>query len=65
MRGAFKDQGRLFSYISSEARIPTSHPLRKIRELVREVLSELNRSLGSLYASEGRLSLSETWSASK
>ena len=42
MRGAFKDQGGLFSYISSEARIPTSHPLRKIRELVREVLSELN-----------------------
>jgi transposase len=57
MRGAFEDQGGLFSYISPEARIPTSHPLRKIRELVREVLSELNRSLGSLYASEGRPSI--------
>jgi len=54
MRGAFEHQGGLFSYISPEARIPTSHPLRKIRELVREVLSELNRSLGSRYASEGR-----------
>jgi transposase len=57
MRGAFEDQGRFFSYISPEARISASHPLRKIRELVREVLSELNRSLGKLYASEGRPSI--------
>jgi hypothetical protein len=51
MRGAFEDQGGLFSYISPEARVPADHPLRKIRELVREVLSELNRSLSKLYAS--------------
>ena len=57
MRGAFEDQGGLFSYISPEARVPTSHPLRNIRELVREVLGELNRSLGKLYASEGRPSI--------
>jgi hypothetical protein len=37
-----------------EARVPANHPLRKIRELVRDVLGELNRSLGRLYASEGR-----------
>src|SRR5476649_2776114 len=57
MRGAFADQGGLFSYISPEARVPASHPLRKIRVLVRDVLSELNRSLGKLYASEGRPSI--------
>lgn len=57
MRGAFVDQGGLFSYISPEARVPTSHPLRKIRELVWEVLGELNRSLGKLYASAGRPSI--------
>jgi len=57
MRGAFEDQDGLFSYISPEARIPASHPLRKIRELVREVLGELNRSLGKLYPSEGRPSI--------
>ena len=57
MRGAFEDQDGLFSYILPEARIPASHPLRKIRELVREVLGELNRSLGRLYASEGRPSI--------
>src|ERR1700712_5728249 len=57
MRGAFADQGGLFSYISPEARVPANHPLRKIRELVRDVLSELNRSLGRLYASEGHPSI--------
>ena len=57
MRGAFVDQGGLFSYISAEARVPKSHPLRKIRELVREVLSELSGSLARLYASEGRPSI--------
>src|SRR4029079_595518 len=57
MRGAFEDQGGLFSYISAEARVPKNHPLRKIRGLVRDVLSELNRSLSRLYASEGRPSI--------
>ncbi len=49
MRGAFFDPGKLFSYLSPEARVPARHPLRKIRELVRDVLGELNRSLGKLY----------------
>src|SRR5277367_1704712 len=57
MRGAFLDQGGLFSYISPEARVPANHPLRKIRELVREVLVDMNRSFGTLYASEGRPSI--------
>jgi transposase len=57
MRGKFQDQGGLFSYVSPEARVPPNHPLRKIRELVREVLRDLSRSLGKLYASEGRPSV--------
>ena len=57
MRGAFVDQGKLFSYISPEARVPANHPLRKIRELVHDVLRELNRSLSKLYASDGRPSI--------
>src|SRR6478752_6014011 len=57
MRGTFVDQGGLFSYIAREARVPANHPLRKIRELVRDVLGELTRSLGRLYASEGRPSI--------
>src|SRR3984893_7179691 len=46
MRGAFVDQGGLFSYVAQEARVPANHPLRKIRELVRDVLSELRRRGG-------------------
>jgi transposase len=57
MRGTFEDQGGLFSYIAPEARVPANHPLRKIRALVRDVLGELNGSLGKLYASEGRPSI--------
>src|SRR6516162_3489210 len=48
MRGAFTDQGQLFSYISPEARVRTDHPLRKIRKLVRDVLGELSLSLSRL-----------------
>jgi transposase len=57
MRGRFADQGGLFSYVSPEARVPASHPLRSIRALVRDVLGDLSRSLGKLYASEGRPSI--------
>jgi transposase len=57
MRGKFEDQGGLFSYISPEARVPKDHPLRKVRELVRDVLGDLNRTFGRLYSSEGRPSI--------
>ncbi|MDH4084794.1 MAG: IS5/IS1182 family transposase, partial [Nitrospira sp.] len=45
MRGTFDDQGRLVSYISPEQRVAARHPLRTIRELVREVLRDLDRDL--------------------
>ena len=57
MRGAFDDQGRLFSYISPEQRVAARHPLRTIRELVREVLSELDRDFRTLYSTAGRPSI--------
>ena len=57
MRGTFQDQGGLFSYVSPESRVPENHPLRKIRELVRDVLKDLNRSFARLYAKEGRPSV--------
>jgi len=57
MRGRFFDQGGMFSYIRPEQRIPANHPLRKVRELVREVLEELNHSFGRLYSHEGRPSI--------
>jgi transposase len=57
MRGTFQEQGGLFSYVSPESRVPTDHPLRKIRELVRDVLTDLSRSFGGLYSREGRPSV--------
>jgi hypothetical protein len=60
MRGRFTHQGGLFSYIAPDKRVPANHPLRKVRELVRDVLSDLSRSLGRLYASEGRPSIPPT-----
>jgi len=44
MRGVFRDQGSMFSYIVPERRIRADHPLRPIRELVRDVWSELSCS---------------------
>src|SRR5712664_4482872 len=40
MRGRFTDQGGLFSYIAPDKRVPANHPLRKVRVLVRDVLSD-------------------------
>jgi len=57
MRGIFRDQGQLFSYVSPESRVPPGHALRKIRGLVRDVLKELSRSFARLYADEGRPSV--------
>src|SRR5258708_12322955 len=57
MRGEFRDQGGLFSYIKPEERVPAGHPWRKVRVLVREVLKELNRGFRRLYSQEGRPSI--------
>jgi transposase len=57
MRGRFFDQGGMFSYIRPEQRIAANHPLRKVRELVREVLNELSATFGRLYSHEGRPSI--------
>src|ERR1700675_56487 len=57
MRGTFQDQGGLFSYVSPESRVPATHPLRKVRALVRDVMEELSRGFARLYAKEGRTSV--------
>ena len=57
MRGRFRDEGGLFSYIALDKRVPADHPLRRVRQLVRDVLKELSPSLGRLYAREGRPSI--------
>src|SRR5215207_5801526 len=57
MRGEFRDQGGLFSYVDPESRIPADHPLRRVRTLVRAVLKDLSGSFSRLYSHEGRPSI--------
>jgi len=45
MRGTDETSGSLFSYVDLEARIPARHPLRKIRQVVKEALIGLDAEL--------------------
>jgi len=47
----------MFSYVSSEQRVPSDHPLRAILALVDEVLREMSRDFDALYATTGRPSV--------
>ena len=50
MRGADEEQSQIFSYLSAEARV-RKDPLRAIRAIVDEVLSETWRQFDAMYAS--------------
>ena len=57
MRGADVEQGRLFSVVSLESRVPADHPLRRIRPLLEETLEALDRTFEAIYADGGRPSI--------
>lgn len=57
MRGNFEDQGHMFSYMTLEERVPAGHPLRRVRELMREVFAVMDKDFRKLYAQEGRPSI--------
>jgi transposase len=58
MRGNDKDvQAGIFSYVRLEQRVPENHPLRAVRNLVDEVLSEMSTSFEALYSKVGRPSV--------
>jgi transposase len=57
MRGEDQQQNHIFSYLSPEARVRKDHPLRGIRTMVDEVLSQLSRRFDRMYASVGRPSI--------
>jgi hypothetical protein len=42
MRGDDQQQSQVFSYLSPEARVRKDHPLRAIRTMVDEVLTQLS-----------------------
>ena len=57
MRGKVKEQESLFSFVSTESRVPKSHPLRRIKELVEPVLANLADKFEEMYSRTGRPSI--------
>src|SRR5574337_1706833 len=57
MRGEDTQQAGLFSYLSPEARVPATHPLRRIRQFVDTALTALSPTFAKLYAHTGRPSI--------
>jgi transposase len=57
MRGTQEKQQPLFSYVSQEDRIPSDHPLRKIRRMVEPILTDMSPIFERLYAAVGRPSI--------
>lgn len=57
MRGTDHQQSSMFSYISAERRVPNDHPLRAIRLMTDQALSELGPRFEALYARNGRPSI--------
>ena len=57
MRGEDSKQEAMFSYLSPEKRVPAEHPLRRIREMVDRVLTEMSPRFARLYADVGRPSI--------
>jgi transposase len=57
MRGHVDSQGGLFSYFSVEDRIPSNHPLRRIKAQADGVLKSMSASFNAMYAEGGRPSV--------
>ena len=57
MRGEDTQNQTLFSYVRTDDRIPSNHPLRLIRRIVNEVLVALDGEFTKLYADSGRPSI--------
>ena len=57
MRGIENHQEALFSFVSTENRIPPNHPLRAIRMMADQVLREMNGTFEDSYSIFGRPSI--------
>jgi transposase len=57
MRGTDNQQSAMFSYLSPEERVPSSHPLRPVRVMVDTVLKALSPTFGGMYSAVGRPSI--------
>jgi transposase len=57
MRGDEQHQDEMYSYRSSEMRVPQDHPLRRLRRMCDEALRELSPTFDELYSHTGRRSV--------
>lgn len=57
MRGEPPRQSKAFFYFSSEERVPTNHPLRKIKILLDKILHRLEPVFSQMYSDSGRPSI--------
>ena len=57
MRGDDQQSGHLFSYLSPDARVPATHPLRDIRRMTDLALAELSHAFDTMYSDTGRPSI--------
>src|SRR5512147_3079269 len=57
MRGLQDKQTRLWAVVSIEDRIPSTHPLRRIKKLADQRLVDLSRVFNRMYSQMGRPSI--------
>ncbi len=57
MRGPDLNQSAMYSYLSSEQRVPATHPLRSIREITDTILKKMSRLFAAMYSKVGRRSI--------
>jgi transposase len=57
MRGHDEQQESMYSYISPEKRVPSDHPLRRLRGMVDAALQEMSPQFAELYSHYGRPSI--------
>ena len=57
MHGHDEQQESMYSYISPEKRVPSDHPLRRLRGMVDVALQEMSPQFAELYSHYGRPSI--------
>ena len=57
MRGQEENRGFMFTYLSSEQRVPEDHPLCMIKAFADAFLKEMNPTFKVMYSNTGRPSI--------
>ena len=57
MRGRREPQRSMLAFVDAEERVPTGHPLRRIKRLADEALADLSPRFDAMYAEGGRPSI--------